>query len=61
MRKLQILAVVRHTLTFLGGILVVKGTIDESTVNEIAGSLVTLTGLIWSIADKKPKKDGSKG
>ena len=61
MRKLQILAVVRHTLTFLGGILVVKGTIDESTVNEIVGSLVTLTGLIWSIADKKPKKDGNKG
>lgn len=61
MRKLQILAVVRHTLTFIGGILVVKGTIDESTVNEISGSAITLVGLIWSLLDKKPKKDGSKG
>jgi hypothetical protein len=61
MNKLQILGVARHILTFLGGILVVKGAIDESTVNEIVGSLITLAGLIWSVTDKKPKKDGSEG
>lgn len=61
MNKLQILGVARHILTFLGGILIVKGTIDESTVNEIVGSIITLAGLIWSVTDKKPKNDGSEG
>lgn len=60
MSKLQILGVARHILTFLGGFLVVKGQVDESTVNEIVGATITLAGLVWSVLDKKPKADGSQ-
>mgnify|MGYP000560065572 FL=1 len=61
MNKNQILGIVRHILTFAGGFLVVRGKIDESTLTEIVGSLVTLAGLVWSVLEKQPKKDGSEG
>ncbi len=50
--KEQILGIVRHGLTFIGGILIAKGLIDESTVTEIVGGIITLTGTIWSIIEK---------
>ena len=50
--KDQILGVVRHTLTFVGGILVMKGILDETVWAEITGAAITLTGSIWSIVDK---------
>jgi hypothetical protein len=48
----QVLGIVRHTLTFVGGIVVMKGLVDETTVTEIIGGAVTLTGAIWSIISK---------
>jgi len=60
MNKNQILGITRHILTFVGGFLVVRGYVDESTVTEIIGSVVTLAGLIWSVVEKNPKKDGSE-
>jgi len=51
--KEQILGIVRHGLTFIGGILVMKGLVDETTITEIIGGLITLTGTIWSIISKK--------
>jgi len=51
--KEQILGILRHVLTFGGGILVMKGILDEGTVLTITGSAVTLVGSIWSIIDKK--------
>jgi hypothetical protein len=53
MSKERILGVVRHTLTFVGGILVMKGIIDEGMASEIIGGVMTLTGTIWSIFEKK--------
>jgi hypothetical protein len=53
MSKERILAVVRHTLTFVGGLLVMKGLVDEAMASEIIGGVMTLTGTIWSIFDKK--------
>ena len=50
--KEQILGIVRHGLTFVGGILVMKGLVDEATVTEIIGGVMTLTGTIWSVIDK---------
>lgn len=50
--KEQVLGIVRHTLTFVGGILIMKGLIDESTVQEIIGGVITLTGTIWSVVTK---------
>jgi len=50
--KEQVLGIARHTLTFVGGILVMKGLIDESTVQEIIGGLITLGGTVWSVIAK---------
>ena len=50
--KDQILGITRHALTFVGGILVMKGIIDETTITEIIGGVITLTGTIWSIIEK---------
>jgi hypothetical protein len=51
--KEQILGIVRHALTFVGGIVVMKGLVDETLVTELIGGAMTLTGAIWSIIDKK--------
>jgi hypothetical protein len=52
MKKEQILSIIRHTLTFVGGVLVTKGLIDEAMATEIVGGLMTLVGTIWGIVDK---------
>lgn len=51
--KEQILGIVRHSITFIGGILVMRGLVDETIVTEIVGGAVTLAGTIWSIIVKK--------
>jgi hypothetical protein len=50
--KEQILGIVRHALTFVGGILVMRGLVDETVVTEIVGGVMTLTGAVWSIIAK---------
>ena len=51
--KDQVLGIVRHALTFVGGIFVMKGLVDETTVTEIIGGVMTLAGAVWSVIDKK--------
>jgi hypothetical protein len=51
--KEQILGIVRHALTFIGGIVVMKGLVDETMVTEIIGGVMTLVGVVWSVIDKK--------
>lgn len=53
MNKSQILGIIRHTLTFVGGLLVLRGYIDEGTLTEIIGGVITLTGAIWSVVSKQ--------
>lgn len=53
MKKEAVLGLVRHALTFFGGILITKGLIDESSIQEMSGSLITLIGGIWSVISKK--------
>jgi hypothetical protein len=50
--KEQVLGIIRHALTFVGGIFVMRGLVDETIVTEIVGGVVTLTGAIWSIVAK---------
>jgi hypothetical protein len=52
MSKERVLGIVRHTLTFVGGLLVMKGLVDQGVVSEIIGGILGLTGTIWSIFDK---------
>jgi hypothetical protein len=53
MKKNQILSLVRHTLTFVGGLLIAQGVIDESVTEQIIASTLTLIGLVWGVVDKK--------
>lgn len=50
--KLQGISIIRHSLTFIGGLVVMFGYIDESTFAEISGSVIALSGVIWSIIEK---------
>lgn len=52
MNKEQILGIVRHVLTFAGGILVAKGLATEAMSTELIGATMTLIGGIWSIIAK---------
>jgi len=42
----------RHVLTFVGGIIVAKGYIDESVMAEITGVIISIFGIVWSIQSK---------
>lgn len=53
MNKEQILGVVRHILTFVGGIIIAKGLVSEGLTEELIGGVMTLAGTIWSVVSKK--------
>jgi hypothetical protein len=54
MTKEQIIGIVRHGLTFIGGILLTYGTINEMLLAELIGSGTALASVIWSIINKTP-------
>jgi hypothetical protein len=51
--KEQLLGIIRHGLTFVGAILVMKGQVDESQWYEITGAAVSFVSVVWSVLDKK--------
>jgi len=51
MTKEQIQGIVRHALTFVGGILIMKGLATDSTVQELIGAAVTLVGDRWCVVN----------
>lgn len=53
MNKEQVLGIIRHTLTFVGGILIIKGLSSETVVNETIGAVMTAIGTIWSVIKNK--------
>ena len=53
MKIASVLSVVRHVLTFAGGYLVTKGVLDEGTLNELIGGIITVGGIVWGILEKK--------
>jgi len=53
MNKDQVLGLVRHILTFAGGILIAKGLATDAMANELVGSAISLVGVVWSIVSKK--------
>jgi hypothetical protein len=53
MTKEQIQGLVRHLLTFVGGIVVMKGLATEAVVQELIGAALTIFGTVWSIASKQ--------
>jgi len=55
MNSEQIFGIARHILTTLGGVVVARGIIDESTMISIVGALATLAGAAWSVYAKRTK------
>lgn len=53
MTKEQKLGIVRHVLTFVGGILLAKGLVDESLLTDMIASIMVLVGGTWSVLDKR--------
>lgn len=53
MKKEIVLGIVRHALTFVGGIFIAKGVIDEASTEALSGSFLTIIGTIWSVIQKQ--------
>lgn len=53
MSQEQVLGIVRHLLTTVGGIIVSKGITDEGTMTTIVGGLVAVIGVVWSVWSNK--------
>jgi hypothetical protein len=51
--KEQVQGLVRHVLTFAGGLLMTRGLVDDAIITEIIGGAVTLVGGVWSFLAKK--------
>ncbi len=47
---------VRHLLTMMGGVLIAKGWLDESTMPELLGAVMTIVGFVWSYMQKAEAK-----
>lgn len=50
----NIASLIRHILTAAGGFLVAKGMASAEQIAEVAGAVITLIGIGWSI-----KKNGN--
>ena len=53
MNKEQVLGIIRHTLTFVGGILVINGIATEAMTQEVIGAVITAIGAVWSLIKNK--------
>jgi len=53
--KEQVLGIIRHGLTFVGGIVVTNGLVDQSSMTELSGAILTIAGVVWSIMNKRKK------
>ena len=53
MTQEQTLVIIRHFLSGLGSIAIYKGWIDESTMLELLGGVMTITSFAWSFWTKK--------
>lgn len=50
------LGVIRHVLTTAGGAMVTAGHLDGSQAQQIAGGIVAVIGVLWSIWEKSRVK-----
>ena len=52
----NIASLIRHVLTAAGGFLVAKGLASADQIAEVAGAIVSLAGVGWSIKNNAAKK-----
>lgn len=51
----EILGVVRHVLTAIGGAAVAKGYIDAAGLDTLIGAFIGIAGVAWSIIEKRKR------
>ena len=54
MNKDFVLSLIRHSATFIGGLLVAKGFADASQVETLISGIVTAAGIFWSLWHHTP-------
>lgn len=52
MTKAQIISLVQHILSAVGGVIVAHGVASSSIVSEISGTILAVVSLVYSIKDK---------
>lgn len=55
--KEKTLGIIRHALTFVGGVLVTQGVLDDALFAELFGAVMTLVGGVWSVIDKNKAEE----
>lgn len=56
MTQEQVMGLIRHAVTFFGGVLAAKGWLDAAWLNTIAAVVATLGGMAWSVLVKAPEQ-----
>lgn len=51
----QVLGLIRHFITIIGGIYISRGVIDGEIFEQAIGSLFAFVGSFWSLAAKRKK------
>lgn len=54
MNQEQVLGLLRHVVTFVGGLLVARGKIDPTDVDTIGGGIIAFVG--WLMSHMAPEK-----
>ena len=54
----QINGLIRHSLTFVGGVLLTLGYIDSTALEMASGSIMTIVGIVMSALNKKNQEKG---
>ena len=52
----QVMGIIRHFITFLGGYLVSRGKLSPTDAETIAGAVAGIGGVAWSFLAKAPPK-----
>lgn len=56
----EVLAVIRHIITTVGGGWMAKAGLEGSEIELLAGAVTTLIGLGWSLYDKRQRRKAAE-
>jgi hypothetical protein len=56
----MLLALLRHGLTTAGGALTTQGLASSDEVNQLAGAVITIVGIVWSIFEKRARNKAAQ-
>ncbi len=52
MTRENIISLVRHLVSLIGGLLVAKGLANDSVIMEVGGAIAAIFAIVWSIKDQ---------